>query len=349
MNKTKIYINRIHIKSYKLLLFILFVNSLNCFSQSKSKNEQSKSINGKLQLDSIWEPVVYLSHIPTFKDMYKMSNEIIIAEAKVDSLGEFHFSTESLPKADHLYRLHISKKTSPAASLIIGGKEENHIFLIANKNSNISISNRTKDSLFYNYIINGYQPNVDFKTIHGIISNDNTGAVKSNLKKEFINKTIYEELRHIADTSSHPIVSLYALTNSKFESTYLENQKFYKNYLEKWKSENSSYFNELRSKFPKEESTNSNLWIIVSAIFFFLLGYIINYVIGSRRKKANKQLKLLSIQERKIYNLLVEGKSNKEISEEFNIGVSTVKSHVSSIYNKLNIKSRKDIVSVNNM
>ncbi|MBV7268611.1 response regulator transcription factor [Winogradskyella luteola] len=348
MNRPKININHICFRSFGFLLFAIFISNQYCFSQSESKNGLNQSIKGKLQLDSIWKPVVYLSHIPSFTDMYTMSNEIIIADAKVDSSGYFYLSTESLPKQDNLYRLHLSKKASPAASLIIGGKEENHIFLIANKNSSITINNATKDSLFYNYNINGYQPNIDFKTVHDIINNDNISAIKGNLKKEFINKTIYEELRNIADTASHPIVSLYALTNSKFESSYLENQKFYESYLEKWKSENSSYFNELRSKFPKE-NTNSTFWIVTSAIFFFLLGYVINYIVGSRRKKANKQLKLLSVQERKIYSLLVEGKSNKEISEEFNIGVSTVKSHVSSIYNKLNIKSRKDIVSLNNM
>ena len=48
-------------------------------------------------------------------------------------------------------------------------------------------------------------------------------------------------------------------------------------------------------------------------------------------------MKNLSVQERKIYTLLKEGKSNKEISEELNIGLSTVKSHASNIYSKLKI------------
>jgi len=51
----------------------------------------------------------------------------------------------------------------------------------------------------------------------------------------------------------------------------------------------------------------------------------------------------LSIQERRVFQLVSEGKSNKEISAELNIGLSTVKSHVHSIYGKLGIKSRKEI------
>jgi len=60
------------------------------------------------------------------------------------------------------------------------------------------------------------------------------------------------------------------------------------------------------------------------------------------RGKNNNLIKSLSVQERKIFTLLKDGKSNKEISEEFNIGLSTVKSHVNNIYSKLNIKSRKE-------
>ncbi|WP_298894455.1 helix-turn-helix transcriptional regulator [uncultured Psychroserpens sp.] len=327
------------------LQLIFTIASFNCNSQSASKNEQS--IKGKLQLDSVWEPVVYLSHIPTFKDMYTMSNEMIIAESKIDSFGNFHFSSKALPINDNLYRIHVSKKEAPAASLIIGGKEENHIFFIANQNTQIFITNTSSDSLFNKHSINGYLPNYDLKIINDIIyksehAKTNYGA----LKKEFVTKTIHEQLRHIADTSSHPIVSLYALNNSKFESTFLENQKFYENYLIKWEHEDSAYFKELRVKFPKEDNKSIFRFIVIG-IFFFLFGFVINYFFGVKRRKSNNLLKSLSIQERKIFSLLKDGKSNKEISDELNIGLSTVKSHASNIYAKLGIKSRKEILDIN--
>ncbi len=346
MNKLRTNINLISSYLNGFLLVFLFIISANCFSQSQSKNELHQSIEGKLHLDPLWDPVVYLSYIPTFKDMNTMSNEMIIAETELDSSGHFVFETKSFPEEDKLYRLHVSKKDAPAASLIIGGKEENHMFFIANKNSGIYIENKEDKGLFYDYKISGYQPNKDFKLIHNLINDDDRISDTRTLKKEFVNKTIvYEELRHIADTSSHPIVSLYALTKSKFESSYLENQSFYESYLDKWKHENSTYFKELRAKFPKKDKSIT-VWVILTGIVFFLLGFIIHYVIGTKKKTSHKQLKLLSVQERKVYALLVEGKSNKEISEAFNIGISTVKSHVSSIYNKLNIKSRKDILNL---
>lgn len=50
----------------------------------------------------------------------------------------------------------------------------------------------------------------------------------------------------------------------------------------------------------------------------------------------------MSVQERKIFELLQHGKSNKEISEDLYIGISSVKSHLNSICSKLKIKSRKE-------
>ncbi len=333
-----------HLKNLVFLQLFIVSVSLNCYSQSQSKNEQF--IRGKLQLDSIWEPVVYLSQIPAFKDMYTMSNEMIIAEAKIDSTGAFHFPAKVLPNDDYIYRIHLSKKEAPPASLIIGGQEENHIFFIANRNSDINIRNTVGNGLFGEYHIEGYRPNDDLKIINTIINKaEVTDLKESALKKEFVDKTLHEQLRHIADTSAHPIVSLYALNHSKFESTFLEHQKFYETYLEKWETENSSYFKELRNKLPKSEPS-SLLWYIIIGISFFALGYIINYNLVSKRKKNDNPLKSLSVQERKIFMLIQSGKSNKEISEVCNIGLSTVKSHVSNIYSKLNIKSRKEAMNI---
>ena len=65
-------------------------------------------------------------------------------------------------------------------------------------------------------------------------------------------------------------------------------------------------------------------------------------------KKANEKpgqkIQHLSNQEKRVFNLLQKGKTNKEISSELHIEVSTVKSHLNKIYSRLGVKSRKDIV-----
>ena len=53
----------------------------------------------------------------------------------------------------------------------------------------------------------------------------------------------------------------------------------------------------------------------------------------------------LSKREFQILELMAEGKSNKEISEELFVSVHTVKSHASNLYEKLDVKSRTQAIA----
>ncbi|WP_341221646.1 LuxR C-terminal-related transcriptional regulator [Polaribacter atrinae] len=68
--------------------------------------------------------------------------------------------------------------------------------------------------------------------------------------------------------------------------------------------------------------------------------------LASQEKSLNINLDVLSVREREIFNLIVSSKSNKEIANEINISVNTVKFHVKNIYGKLNIKSRKEVIKM---
>ena len=90
------------------LLLIGFVCSTSITAQGESL------IQGHLRLDSTWNRKVYLSYIPTFNDMYTMTNDMIIAESKIDVSGKFSINTEYLPTQEQLYRIHISRKGANA-------------------------------------------------------------------------------------------------------------------------------------------------------------------------------------------------------------------------------------------
>ena len=51
----------------------------------------------------------------------------------------------------------------------------------------------------------------------------------------------------------------------------------------------------------------------------------------------------LTPREKQIFQLMAEGKTNKEISHSQSISESTVKSHINSIYRKTGIKSRREL------
>ncbi|MGD1945303.1 MAG: response regulator transcription factor [Croceivirga sp.] len=52
----------------------------------------------------------------------------------------------------------------------------------------------------------------------------------------------------------------------------------------------------------------------------------------------------LSKQEHTVRNLILEGKSNKEIANELFISLSTVKTHITNLYAKLNVTSRRELL-----
>lgn len=57
----------------------------------------------------------------------------------------------------------------------------------------------------------------------------------------------------------------------------------------------------------------------------------------------------LTERQREVYDLIISGKTNKEIITELFIEQSTLKTHINQIYKKLNIKSRRELKSnVNN-
>lgn len=60
-------------------------------------------------------------------------------------------------------------------------------------------------------------------------------------------------------------------------------------------------------------------------------------------KNLKDLLQALSLREKEIFDLITLGKTNKEVSQDLNISVNTVKYHVKNIYEKLNIKSRKEV------
>lgn len=327
------------------LFFCSFFIYYNSFAQNNK--EEQYYISGNLKLDSIWNSEIYLSHIPSFSKMYTMSRSMIISESKIDSCGDFNFKVNYLPSEDNLYRLHISKKSSSKASLIIGGKEENHLFIIANNKSKINIRNKNKTDIFSDLIIENSSQNNKIQDIDNIVRYiDSTNFNESQVKSEFVSKALQEKLRHISDTSTDPIISLYALHKSKFESNLPFNEQFYYDYLDKWKNNQSLYFKDFRKKIPVDKK-NTKYSILLTSIMTFILGMLFSYYLFNY-KKNNKNLnkvKLLSPQERKIFRLIQLGKSNKEISTEYNIGLSTVKSHVSNIYTKLKINSRKEAMN----
>lgn len=64
-----------------------------------------------------------------------------------------------------------------------------------------------------------------------------------------------------------------------------------------------------------------------------------------KSKKATSKLSVLSPRQKEVFDLILKGKSNKEITTELHIELSTLKTHINQIYKILEIKSRRETKS----
>jgi DNA-binding CsgD family transcriptional regulator len=328
---------------FKKIFLLLFV-----FLSFHSNLNSESGIYGQFQLDTtVWKPVAYLSLIPSFNDMYSMSYSMIIDQATIDHTGSFSFSSRLLPEKDHLFRIHFSKKEDPAASLIIGGKDENHFFLIANQSARVLIRNDGDSVITREIIFEGYYPNIQLQQINQIAAYlDSASFETSPVISDLIRSGVFENLRAFADTCSNYMVCLFALYKSRFESNYQQNRQYYKDFLLKWENEDSIYLEEFRNKIPIQKSSWLSIRILLFGAVLFIAGFFSNRLIKKSWQQDHNRLKDLTVQERKVFSMIMDGKTNKEISELLMISLSTVKSHVNSIYSKLEINSRKDALNL---
>ncbi|CAH2214935.1 response regulator transcription factor [Tepidibacter aestuarii] len=72
------------------------------------------------------------------------------------------------------------------------------------------------------------------------------------------------------------------------------------------------------------------------------------YILKSKIDDNQAQFLSLSEREKEISDLLIQGYSNKEISNQLNLSSGTIKNYVSSIYAKLGTNNREDAIKILN-
>ena len=339
---------------YKLLLFLVF-NFYSIYSFTAN-------IKGKINLDESWANVIYISVIHSFDDLHTASFDFLRYQTEIDSTGYFEFNDLELDEENRIYRLHICKKGDPVSTIIIGGQDENFVHLIMNKESNITLVENENYGGFQHSQIQGQSAKISLDNLFDLQKKLNTPPdLPSAQNRAFIKKQVLTDLQMMADTASNPVVRLLALhfIQESFASVdHLELME--KVHHDLFLAEYSSpYFDSFSRQleflqFQTEESLASGfdwlkwLGLIMLFVLLFLFWQLWKGRSSGIKDAATNKFQSLSNQERKVFHLLKKGKSNKEISSELHIEVSTVKSHLNKIYSRLGVKSRKEIVDREN-
>ncbi len=317
------------------------------------------SIRGKVIIDDSWEPVIYLSAINSFDDFNTVSFDFLVHKSEIDSVGFFEMNDLVIPDDNRIYRLHICKKNDPVSTIIIGGRDENFIHFIMNNQTDIEVVPDRENPHFQYCSVKGNNANNSLLLLMHIQKEQIIPpALPSKQNREFLREQTIEKYKLIADTSSHDIIKLLAIDYlfKIAESPKLQLMEKTAGSLQISDTSNPYYrafVNNLEYVRFQTSKTGvvKQFWFVLTALVILITVMLLLLF----RKRVNQQneevdpkselLKTLSVQERKVFDLLKNGASNKEISLELNIEVNTVKSHIYKIFTRLGVKSRKEIVN----
>lgn len=256
----------------------------------------------------------------------------IIASGSLDRNGYFNLNQE-LPKEEKLYTLFINNKEKPSKSFILSN------------NDSLSFQ---KSEIPFTVFTNTNDSDEEWQNLKKFIEKQDTSAN---------NRTIYlDEIRNYTKDSikilAIKLLSIKELKNKNLlKKDILLNPEYYSSLLEELKlSEiNANEYTFLEKEFVFHSLKSVENKYAISRSINYILGFIllalIIYIFSFKITKTKKRNHELSKQELNIKKLILEGKSNKDIAENLFISLSTVKTHITNIYNKLNVSNRTELIS----
>lgn len=307
----------------RMLLFILLI------VLSSKLNAQTNISGYIVPSDSLADkPLIFLS----IESINPSEESTIITSSQLDTNGFFNIDQE-LSEEENIYTLFTNSH-----------KDTSKSFILSNN-----------DSLFFQ------KSDIPFSTF----TNTNPADKEWQQLKKFIkkqdtitgNQTIYlNEIRNYTKDSlkilAIKLLSIKELKNKNLLRKDISvNPEYYSNLLEELKlskiDSNEYIFleNELASHHLKSIENKYATSKLINFILGFLVFILITYLLLFKITKTKKRKYELSKQELNIKNLILEGKSNKDIATDLFISLSTVKTHITNIYNKLNVSNRAELIS----
>ncbi len=292
-----------------------------------------------------WEQNISLSKVEIKEDK-TFYTSTPIASTPITKEGYFSFDENLFSAKNQIYKLQINP-ISNEEKKAISNKIKNYKLFILSK----------KDTL---YLKKG-------ENILGSYSTSNTADKEWQKLKKFEAK--YENLTSDFDTRQYlletkgyvkdslqillvKLIGIKKLDDQELlEKDIKANPKYYLDFLQELKSSeiDPNFYLYLEHKLTlvtKNITTQKytlSLW--ANGLTIFIIALLTFYIFRYRNNIKNASATpSLSKQEEKIKNLIISGKSNKEIANELFISLSTVKTHITNIYSKLNISTRKELL-----
>ena len=342
----------------KIISLIVF-----CFMATMSHGQYQFS--GYLDTESI-EGTVYLSVVEDFRKISGVFPEQILNKTTPDATGFFSFLGDNLSTENKIYRIHVDtcseddQNTTHFTGHCPNSKE---VVFIANNNDTLSLPFTFDNEMFCRVISKNEKANAFLKI--DSLKHDMRfafGTYRSEANRKVNSKKWFSILQQYGEQLQEPLAELYSYAylsdrTQPLHSYYLEDLKtnpYYDNLLERLSAKypNSNYTKQYKAEIISDKylisatAPNTFPWWIYALAGVSAISILGNFYYYRKLKKTTNQPSLkesLSKQEKKVLELILENKSNKEIASDMFVSLSTVKSHINNLYKKLNVNSREDV------
>ncbi len=321
-------------KKINILLLFLFY----CFSL-----QAQNGISGYVNIADFenWEKEVTLYEVDMSGNELKV-NDDLLAKATIDDSGYFEFSGILFEEKDRFYKVElkgIDDRPLPFPNYTI------FVF-----NNTDSLYFHKGGQLFESYT-NSNLADLEWQKFNQFNSNH-------NLSNDSVFQKKYKPyLKDSLQILMVKLISIKQLKDKKLlEKDVRENEAYYRALLEDFQSSDLDPhdYAYLENQITKVELSDVNfkyqtslLWNLVATLL--IIGLIFSYFRLKQKSETPLQVVApqLSTQEENIKNLILAGKTNKEIAGELFISISTVKTHITNLYKKLGVSNRKEILKEN--
>ncbi|WP_420457899.1 helix-turn-helix domain-containing protein [Neolewinella sp.] len=291
--------------------------------------------------------LVQLDILDDHIDVVTIADYMILAQTEVDFTGYFRFGALTLPKGPSYYRIRYRNWADPPVSMDFEKRHYLHAVIKAGDTLRVDGLEPTGGSAT-NTALARFEAQFDTYAD----ADDPTLPTRAReeltqLRDDYIRRTIQ-------DTRADPYVRVFALGKLGEDAP---NQQALQSGSEALAFTNLplSYEEQLMHDlggFTYRDLQRQNTWLkLALGILFIITGYCC-WSLYTRRPAAMASQDSptpvasneLTDKEREVLEQIAAGHSNKEVAARLFVSVSTVKSHINSIYRKLGVTDRRAVV-----
>ncbi|MFC4633876.1 LuxR C-terminal-related transcriptional regulator [Dokdonia ponticola] len=345
---------------HKLFILMLLTCSFSwvCFGQYE--------FSGQIDTKN-WEGDIYLSIVRDYRKLSGIYPEQIINKTTPDAFGHFTFSGNNLSPENNMYRIHIdscpeeSKDAAHFTGHCLNSKE---VLFVANNKDKITLPFTFDQEIFCSVASTNEKANTFIKidSLKELMRYE-FGSYRSQANWDLNAQKWFKKFQDYGQQLDEPLAELYAYAflsdrSRDLYNYYLQDLEQTNYYQELAARLNEKYPNQpYTEQFKKElaadyflirkpEATPTSNWIYILG-FLLIVSLLTNaYFLFFKRKAPAQTPTSLTNQEQKVLDLILQNRTNKEIASEIFVSVSTVKTHINSIYKKLNVSNREEVKSL---